>query len=89
MKLSHILYKANNLSVSVNKFKDACIKVGQPHLRFHDIRHSFCSNLALKTTDAYLLQNVMRHSSLQTTQNYLSDNQLKWVKQVDNVKVIA
>ena len=71
------------------KFKDACIKVGQPHLRFHDIRHSFCSNLSLKTTDAYLLQNVMRHSSLQTTQNYLNDTQLKWSKQVENVKVIA
>ena len=71
------------------KFKDACIKAGLPHLRFHDIRHSFCSNLSLKTTDAYLLQNVMRHSSLQTTQNYLNDTQLKWSKQVENVKVIA
>jgi|TARA_R110001599_G_scaffold194915_1_gene391131 integrase len=71
------------------KFKQACTTAGQPHLRFHDIRHSFCSNKSLDTTDAFLLQMQMRHSSLATTQNYLNDNQLKWVKQVDNVKVIA
>ena len=71
------------------KFKDACIKKGQPHLRFHDIRHSFCSNRSLETTDAYLLQLQMRHSSLATTQNYLEDSNLKWVKQVENLKVIA
>ena len=71
------------------KFKDACIKVGQPHLRFHDIRHSFCQNQSLETTDALLLQLKMRHSSLSTTQNYLNDTQLKWTKQVESMKVIA
>jgi len=71
------------------KFKDACIKVGQPHLRFHDIRHSFCQNQSLETTDALLLQLKMRHSSLSTTQNYLNDTQLKWTKQVESLKVIA
>lgn len=71
------------------KFKDACIKVGKPHLRFHDIRHSFCQNQSLETTDAFLLQLKMRHSSLSTTQNYLNDSTLKWKKQVESLKVIA
>ena len=66
------------------KFKSACIEVGFPHYRFHDLRHSFCDNQCMETTDAYLLSLQMRHSSLNTTQNYLNDKRLKWDKLVEN-----
>ena len=38
----------------------------------------------METTDAYLLSLQMRHSSLNTTQNYLNDKRLKWDKLVEN-----
>ena len=66
------------------KFKKACIEVGLPHYRFHDLRHSFCANQSLITQDAYLLKSKMRHSNLNTTQTYLNDERLDWVKQVES-----
>ena len=66
------------------KFKKACIDVGLPHYRFHDLRHSFCANQSLITQDAYLLKSKMRHSNLNTTQTYLNDERLDWVKQVES-----
>ena len=66
------------------KFKKACIEAGFPNYRFHDLRHSFCDNQCMKTTDAYLLSLLMRQSSINTTQKYLNDKRLKWDKLVEN-----
>lgn len=71
----------NNVSKA---FRNACRTLGFGHYKFHDIRHSFCSNESLETDDAYLLSLKMRHSSLNTTQGYLNDNKLAWQKLVDN-----
>ena len=71
------------------KFKKACIKAGLSQYRFHDLRHSFCSNQSLLHQDAYLLALKMRHSSLNTTQRYLNDEHLGWLKQVENEQFTA
>ena len=71
------------------KFKKACIEAGFPNYRFHDLRHSFCDNQCMKTTDAHLLSLLMRQSSLNTTQKYLNDKRLKWDKLVENQKYKA
>ena len=73
----------NNVSKA---FKRACEKVGFGHYRFHDIRHTFCSNYVLKTDNAYLLKLAMRHSSLNTTQGYLNDSKLGWKMLLENVE---
>lgn len=69
-------------------FRKACRTVGYGY-SFHDTRHSFCSNQSLQTQDAYLLKLKMRHSNLNTTQTYLNDERLAWVKQVENEKYNA
>jgi integrase len=56
---------------------------------FHDTRHSFCSNQSLQHQDAFLLKLKMRHSSLNTTQTYLNDTVLGWIKQVESEKYNA
>ena len=76
----------NNVSKA---FRYASRIAGFIQYRFHDLRHSFCSNQSLKTDDAYLLKLLMRHSSLNTTQGYLNDKKLAWQKLVDNVKSTA
>ena len=69
-------------------FRKACRTLGYKY-SFHDTRHSFCSNQSLQTQDAYLLKLKMRHSNLNTTQTYLNDERLAWVKQVENEKYNA
>ena len=73
----------NNVSKA---WKRACEKVGFGHYRFHDIRHTFCSNYALKTTNALPLKLAMRHSSLNTTQGYLNDKKLGWRMLLENIE---
>ena len=82
IKDSYDIMVANRLHPTTisKKFKKACIKVGLPQFYFHHLRHTYSSELAMKTNDAYLIQIAMRHSSLNTTQRYLNDNQLKWNK---------
>ena len=72
----------NNVSKA---FKKASIKAGFSGHTFHDIRHSFCSNLALKQDNTLVLKNSMRHSSLHTTNNYLQDERLNWKSLIDNM----
>ncbi len=39
-------------------------------IRFHDLRHSFASNLAMAGTDLMVIQRLMRHKSYQMTLRY-------------------
>lgn len=41
-----------------------------PLIRFHDLRHSFASNLVAAGVDIYTIQKLMRHSSLAMTERY-------------------
>jgi integrase len=69
------------------KFKKACRDVGFPHFRFHDLRHSFCQNLAIDSDDAVLLRLMMRHSTLKTTENYMKDDKFAWSKMVESNRI--
>ena len=39
----------------------------------HTFRHTFCNKLLLQTRDVYLVSKAMRHSCVQVTEEYLSD----------------
>lgn len=45
-------------------------KVGSRPIRFHDLRHSFGSALAMAGLEAYTRQRLMRHETAQMTQRY-------------------
>ncbi len=38
--------------------------------RFHDLRHTFASNLAMKSVDLYVIKELLGHQSIETTQRY-------------------
>lgn len=41
-----------------------------PVITFHDLRHSFASQLAIEGMDLYRIQKLMRHKSIEMTQRY-------------------
>lgn len=51
-------------------FKTALRKAGIENFRFHDLRHTFASWLALTTKDIYLVSRMLHHQSVQTTKRY-------------------
>ena len=69
------------------KFKKACKEIGFENFRFHDLRHSFCQNLAMESDDAVLLRLMMRHSRLETTENYMKDDKFAWSKMVESNRI--
>jgi integrase len=52
------------------KFGRLAKKVGSRPIRFHDLRHSFASNLAMGGVDLMRIQRLMRHQSYQMTLRY-------------------
>ena len=52
------------------KSKAACVKAGIPDTRFHDLRHTFASHLAMAGTNIKTIQELMRHKSIQSTMIY-------------------
>jgi len=51
-------------------FKRACIEVGYPDYRFHDLRHDFCSKLVQAGVDLYTVKELAGHKDITTTQRY-------------------
>jgi integrase len=51
-------------------FRRLAKKAGARPIRFHDLRHSFASNLAMAGVDLMVIQKLMRHASYQMTLRY-------------------
>ena len=62
-------------------FKTACEKAGIKDFRFHDLRHTFASWIAMNSKDIYAVQNLLGHSSPSVTKRYahLTDDYLRSV----------
>ena len=60
-------------------FKTACEKAGIKDFRFHDLRHTFASWVAMNSKDIYAVKHLLGHSSLSSTKRYahLTDSYLK------------
>lgn len=52
------------------KFARLAKAAGSRQIRFHDLRHSFASNLAMAGLDLMQIQSLMRHASYQMTLRY-------------------
>ena len=52
------------------KFKSAAVSAGCPNARFHDLRHTFASHLAMAGEDLKSIQDLMRHESIASTMVY-------------------
>lgn len=68
------LGKQLTYSAAYNKLKKIQAKIGLD-FNFHDLRHTFCSNLIQSGMDASIAQLIMGHEHISTTQKYthLSD----------------
>ncbi len=59
-------------------FKRACKRAGIENFRFHDLRHTFASWVAMQSKDIYAVQRLLNHSDLSMTKRYahLTDDYL-------------
>ncbi len=58
---------ANNLR---RKFLNLCERAGLGHVRIHDLRHTFCSHLAMKGVPIPTIQALAGHATIQMTMRY-------------------
>jgi integrase len=52
-------------------FNTACKKAGIENFRFHDLRHTVATRLVEKGIDLRVVQEIMTHSTIVTTQRYM------------------
>jgi integrase len=56
---------------NINKSWQALIQSTDiENFRFHDLRHTFASKLAMRSVDLYVIKELMGHASIETTQRY-------------------
>src|SRR6056297_2243890 len=53
------------------KFKGYLVDAKLPQYRFHDLRHSYGSYLAMQGYSPKTIKELMRHKSIQSTMGYL------------------
>ncbi len=51
-------------------FEKALRKAGLPHIRFHDLRHTFASHLVMAGVDLATVQKLLGHRDIKTTMRY-------------------
>jgi integrase len=69
-------------------FKEACRKAGIKEFRFHDLRHTYASHLAMRGVHMRALQELLGHKNILMTQRYshLSPEHLQGaVKLLDDI----
>lgn len=64
------VFDLDTLNHAVDRFHSLCKRTGARAIRFHDLRHTFASCLAMQGVDLYAIQRLMRHSTIQMTQRY-------------------
>ena len=52
-------------------FKPLQEEAGVTVITFHDLRHTFASHLAMRSVDVFLIQKLLGHSDVSTTQRYM------------------
>ncbi|NVM04476.1 MAG: tyrosine-type recombinase/integrase, partial [Candidatus Helarchaeota archaeon] len=68
----------NNISKSFSKaVRKLELKVGDSYLRFHDLRHVFCTWLSNEGVSRDILQILLGHKDRATTDRYTTLNPLK------------
>lgn len=61
----------SSLHVRIQRaFKEAVTAIGRPEIRFHDLRHSFCSSLAKAGVQPFLIAELAGHASIATKKRY-------------------
>lgn len=53
------------------KFKNACKRANVENFRFHDLCHTVATRLVEKGIDLRVVQEIMTHSTIVTTQKYM------------------
>lgn len=69
-------------------FDKARLAIGKPHLRLHDLRHTFASILVQNGTDIYTISLMLGHSTTQMTKRYahlLPQHFSKETKKLDGI----
>jgi integrase len=71
----------NSVDHISHKFKEYAVKAGLNSSRFHDLRHTYASHLAMAGEDLKSIQELMRHRSIASTMVYakVSPDHLKEV----------
>ena len=59
----------HNLSQHTGAFHLSAVRAGVTDLRFHDLRHTFCTRLRAHA-DAFTVRDAMTHTNLKTTDIY-------------------
>lgn len=67
---THRFFPPELLVHAAQRLRRLCEKIGCRPIRFHDLRHSFGSALAMAGLDGYTRQRLMRHESAAMTQRY-------------------
>jgi integrase len=73
------LFRFNTVSWISQKFREYADGAGLQHCRFHDLRHTYGSHMAMKGKNLLTIKELMRHKSLTSTMIYakLSPEHLK------------
>jgi integrase len=71
----------------VQRFKRLARKVGVKEIRFHDLRHTFASNLCTAGVELYRVQRMLRHETPEMTQRYAHLADWKLQEAVDSLIV--
>jgi integrase len=76
----------NDVRESLN---GACKRAGIPHIRVHELRHTFGSQMAMAGADPFAIMKAMGHSDIKTTMIYVSLGKSHIREQVEKLNGIS